>query len=215
MAAHARGKPDDPVGRAAGSGEPAPETVTRIMLRPVASSLPPGFLAFGVGTVLLTALKLHWVPLPQTRSLMLLVLVLAFVAPLEILAGVFAFLARDSGAATGLTLLGAAWAYGSDHSHRASRSPQYRTRHFPAHPGRGDVHLGHRVLAGQAAVRHPAGRRRVPVAQRCRLSPAGSACRCRCSPATAAWPCCSKTARSAPCCRSGAADGPGHRWRVT
>ncbi len=110
MAAHARGKPDDPGGRAAGSGEPAPETVTRIMLRPVASSLPPGFLAFGVGTVLLTALELHWVPLPQTRSLMLLVLVLAFVAPLEILAGVFAFLARDSGAATGLTLLGAAWA---------------------------------------------------------------------------------------------------------
>ncbi len=37
-------------------------------------------------------------------------MVLAFVAPLEALAGVFAFLARDSGAATGLSMLGAAWA---------------------------------------------------------------------------------------------------------
>ena len=36
-------------------------------------------------------------------------LVLAFVVPLEALSGVFAFLARDSGAATGLTTLSAAW----------------------------------------------------------------------------------------------------------
>jgi uncharacterized protein len=38
-----------------------------------------------------------------------MVMVLAFVAPLEVLAGVFAFLARDSGAATALSMLGAAW----------------------------------------------------------------------------------------------------------
>jgi succinate-acetate transporter protein len=91
-----------------GSGGPAPEAMTRIMLRPVASSLPLGFLAFGVGTVLLTALELQWVPLAQGRSLMMLVL--AFVVPLEALAGIFAFLARDGGAATGLSLLAAAWA---------------------------------------------------------------------------------------------------------
>ena len=36
-------------------------------------------------------------------------MVLAFVAPLQALAGIFAFLARDSGAATALTMLGAAW----------------------------------------------------------------------------------------------------------
>ena len=36
--------------------------MTRIVLRPVASSLPLGFLAFGVGTILLTALELKWVP---------------------------------------------------------------------------------------------------------------------------------------------------------
>jgi succinate-acetate transporter protein len=81
--------------------------MTRIVLRPVATSLPLGFLAFGVGTMLLTTLELHWVPLAQGNALM--VMVLAFVAPLELLAGLFAFLARDSGAATALSLLGAAW----------------------------------------------------------------------------------------------------------
>jgi hypothetical protein len=104
--------PGSAAGRDA-SGRVSPEAVsaeamTRIVLRPVASSLPLGFLAFGVGTVLLTALELQWVPLAQGRSLM--VLVLAFVVPLEALAGVFAFLARDGGAATGLSLLAAAWA---------------------------------------------------------------------------------------------------------
>jgi hypothetical protein len=82
--------------------------MTRIVLRPVASSLPLGFFAFGTGTILLTALELGWVPPAQGSTLM--VLVLAFVAPLQALAGFFAFLARDSGAATALTMLGAAWA---------------------------------------------------------------------------------------------------------
>ena len=77
-------------------------------MRPIASSLPLGFFAFGGGTVLLTAMEAGWVPLTDGRQLM--VMVLAFVVPLETLAGVFSFLARDSGAATGLTLLGAAWA---------------------------------------------------------------------------------------------------------
>jgi hypothetical protein len=82
--------------------------MTRIVLRPVASSLPLGFLAFGTGSILLTALELNWVPPAQGSTLMVMVLV--FVVPLEALAGVFAFLARDSGAATALTMLGAAWA---------------------------------------------------------------------------------------------------------
>jgi uncharacterized protein len=79
----------------------------RIMLRPLASSLPLGFFAFTVGTVLLSALELRWAPTAQDAELM--TLVLAFVVPLEALSGLFAFLARDSGAATGLTTLSAAW----------------------------------------------------------------------------------------------------------
>lgn len=86
------------------------EAVFRVVLRPIASSLPLGFFAFTVGTVLLTTLELQWAPAVEGRQLM--ILVLAFVVPLEALAGLFAFLARDSGAATGLTTLAAAWAAG-------------------------------------------------------------------------------------------------------
>ncbi|MFC9927749.1 GPR1/FUN34/YaaH family transporter [Streptomyces sp. NPDC127190] len=89
-------------------GPPRPEALTRIMLRPLASSLPLGFFAFGTGSVLLSAVQLQWVPQDQTRPLMLLVL--AFVVPLELLAGIFAFLARDGGAACGLSVLACAWA---------------------------------------------------------------------------------------------------------
>lgn len=40
-------------------GQLTPKQVTRIVLRPVASSLPLGFFAFGMGTILLTAAELH------------------------------------------------------------------------------------------------------------------------------------------------------------
>jgi uncharacterized protein len=85
-----------------------PGGMTRIVLRPLASSLPLGFFAFGMGTILLTAVELNWVPPAQIGSLMIMILV--FVVPLEMISGLFAFLARDAGAATGLSLLGAAWA---------------------------------------------------------------------------------------------------------
>lgn len=84
------------------------EAQFRIVLRPLASSLPLGFFAFTVGTVLLTAIELKWTPVTTTAQVA--VLVLAFVVPLEAVSGIFAFLARDSGAATGLTTLSAAWA---------------------------------------------------------------------------------------------------------
>ncbi|MBO0820567.1 MAG: hypothetical protein J2P26_06920 [Nocardiopsaceae bacterium] len=87
--------------------DPEDRVEFRVMLRPLASSLPLGFFAFTVGTVLLSALELNWVPVGQDANLM--ILVLAFVVPMEALSGVFAFLARDSGAATGLTTLSAAW----------------------------------------------------------------------------------------------------------
>jgi hypothetical protein len=88
-------------------GLPRPEDLTRIVLRPLASSLPLGFFAFGTGSVLLSSLELHWVPQDQTRPLMVLILV--FVVPLEFLAGILAFLARDGGAATALSVLARCW----------------------------------------------------------------------------------------------------------
>ncbi|MFI8851131.1 GPR1/FUN34/YaaH family transporter [Streptomyces sp. 891-h] len=84
--------------------EPA---AARIFLRPVASSLPLGLFSFGMGTILLSADQLHWVPLRHTGQLFVLMLV--FVVPLQLLAGVLAFLARDSDAAASMPTLGATW----------------------------------------------------------------------------------------------------------
>lgn len=84
------------------------DAVTRIVLRPIASPLPLGFFALGVGSVVLSSLQLAWVPAGQSSILLLLVLI--FVVPLQSVAGLFAFLARDAGAGTAMLLLGAAWA---------------------------------------------------------------------------------------------------------
>ncbi len=88
--------------------EPSTRDMTRIMLRPLASSLPLGFFAFGTGTTLLTAVELSWIPLAQQALLLQLALIV--VVPLELLAGILAFLARDGGAATALAFLAAVWA---------------------------------------------------------------------------------------------------------
>jgi len=79
----------------------------RIVTRPIGSPLPLGFFAFGVGTLLLTGLQLGWVPMEGTRTIA--VMLVAFVGPLEVLAGIIAYLARDAGSATALGILGAAW----------------------------------------------------------------------------------------------------------
>jgi len=63
-----------------GASPHEPDAEFRVVLRPIASSLPLGFFAFTVGTVLLTALELRWVPIADTPRLA--VLVLAFVVPL-------------------------------------------------------------------------------------------------------------------------------------
>ncbi|MEU6753491.1 GPR1/FUN34/YaaH family transporter [Spirillospora sp. NPDC046719] len=92
---------------ASGGGHEPPEDLVRVVLRPIASSAPLAFFAFGVGTVLYTALQLQWVPLAQTGPLT--VILLAFVAPLEIVTGLIAFAARDGGLATIMLMFGAVW----------------------------------------------------------------------------------------------------------
>lgn len=92
-----------------GPSEPlTTDAVTRIVLRPVASPLPLGFFALGIGSVVLSSLQLGWVPTAQSEMLLLLVLI--FVVPLQFVAGLLALVARDAGAGTALLLLAAAWA---------------------------------------------------------------------------------------------------------
>ncbi|MGW8486728.1 acetate uptake transporter family protein [Streptomyces sp. NPDC055886] len=92
-----------------GPSEPlTTDAVTRIVLRPIASPLPLGFFALGMGSTVLSSLQLGWVPTAQSEVLLLLVLI--FVVPLQLVGGIFAFLARDAGSGTALLLLSGAWA---------------------------------------------------------------------------------------------------------
>jgi succinate-acetate transporter protein len=79
----------------------------QIVLRPLASALPLGFFAFGVGTMLLTGLELEWIPPIETTQISLIVL--CFVAPLQLASCLLAFAARDVGAGTALGLFGGTW----------------------------------------------------------------------------------------------------------
>ena len=93
------------VGRGNGDRRDPP---VRIMLRPLASPLPIGFFAFAIGSFLFTAFELGWVAesqLPQLATIMIV-----FVAPLELIASILAYWARDSGGATALGLFGMTWA---------------------------------------------------------------------------------------------------------
>lgn len=84
-----------------------PVAATRITLRPIASPLPLGLLAVMTGGLLLACLQIGALS-PQEQHTIALIL-LGFVVPLELLATVFCFLARDTVAATGLGLFSGAW----------------------------------------------------------------------------------------------------------
>jgi succinate-acetate transporter protein len=80
---------------------------TRIVLRPIASPLPLGLLAVMTGGVLLACEQIGAFP-PRDQHTIALIL-LGFVVPLQLLATIFCFLARDTVAATGFGLFSGAW----------------------------------------------------------------------------------------------------------
>jgi succinate-acetate transporter protein len=82
--------------------------VTRIMLRPIASPLPLGFLALFVASLLISALQLHWVPAAEQHKLA--IGLLALTVPLQLIGCLYGFLCRDVVASTGLGVLGGTWA---------------------------------------------------------------------------------------------------------
>lgn len=88
--------------------DPRIEDAARIVLRPIASPVPLGMLALAMGSVLLTALQLQWIA--PAYGGQVATVVLAFVVPLEAVAAVFGFLARDVVMATGFGLLTGSWA---------------------------------------------------------------------------------------------------------
>lgn len=87
--------------------QPRVEDVTRVVLRPIASPLPLGFFAFGIGSVLQSALQFGLIPQVDIQNLALLFG--AFVFPLEILAALLAYFARESVGATILSIIAFSW----------------------------------------------------------------------------------------------------------
>jgi hypothetical protein len=83
-------------------------TAARVFLRPIATPLPMGFLALGLSTTVFGVLQLGWIPADQGHVAGLTALVLT--APLQFLASVFGYLARDPVTATGMAILSGTWA---------------------------------------------------------------------------------------------------------
>jgi succinate-acetate transporter protein len=79
----------------------------RVVLRPIATPLPLGFLALAVATTAFAAVQLGWVPADEGRTVALGVL--ALTVPMQLVAAVMGFLARDPVAATGMGILSGTW----------------------------------------------------------------------------------------------------------
>ncbi len=79
----------------------------RINLRPLATPLPLGMYSFGLGMLLLAAQTAGWIPLSETKQVGMLLV--SFVFPLEAVAAIVAFLARDTVAGTVLGLFATSW----------------------------------------------------------------------------------------------------------
>lgn len=79
----------------------------RIVVRPLATPLPLGLYSFGIGMLMLAAHSAGWVPIGQGKDVGLIIA--SFVFPLESAAAIFAFLARDTLAATILGLFSTSW----------------------------------------------------------------------------------------------------------
>lgn len=80
---------------------------TRIVLRPLATPLPLGFLGLAMATVMFSAVQLGWIPPAEGRVAALTAL--AATVPLQFLAAVVGFVARDPVAATGMGVLSGTW----------------------------------------------------------------------------------------------------------
>jgi uncharacterized protein len=83
------------------------ERAARIVLRPVGNPLPLGFLSLAGGTLLVSGLQLEWLAPGDAHDVALILI--AFVAPLQLVTTVFGFLARDVVAGTGMGILAGTW----------------------------------------------------------------------------------------------------------
>lgn len=88
------------------SGETADRI--RVVLRPMGTPLPLGFIGLFFGTAAFSALQLGWVADDQEK--IIAAAVLAFSVPVQLIACVFGIMARDPIAGTGMGILTGTWA---------------------------------------------------------------------------------------------------------
>lgn len=81
---------------------------TRIVVRPIGTPLPLGFLGLFVATVGFSALQLGWLAPEQGRAVA--IGVLALTVPVQLISAIYGFLARDPVAGTGMAALAGTWA---------------------------------------------------------------------------------------------------------
>jgi succinate-acetate transporter protein len=79
-----------------------------VVLRPIASPLALGFGALATATFVMAGLQLGWIRASETTGVALILL--AAVAPAQLLASVLGYLARDAVAGTGMATLAGTWA---------------------------------------------------------------------------------------------------------
>jgi succinate-acetate transporter protein len=196
------------------------EDVGRVVLRPVATPLPLGFLALVLATTVFSAVQLGWIAPDQGR--VAAITAVAATVPLQFAVAVMGFLARDPVAVTGMGLLAGTWAV-------------VGLVTLTAVPGTVSPGLGVLLLtAGIGMLVPAAGAVSSKIAPALVMALAG--CRfavtgvyqldgsaawkaaagwtglvLESSPSTPRSPCSSRAAGSAPCCRSGGAARDGCR----
>lgn len=77
------------------------------MLRPIATPFPLGFSALATASLLVGGLELGW--FSSADRTIVAVALIAFAFPLQMIASIFGFLARDTAAATGFGVQGGTW----------------------------------------------------------------------------------------------------------
>lgn len=89
------------------STDSASAQATRIFLRPIASPFPLGFSALATASLMVAGSELGWFA-TSDRKVIVLVLI-AFAFPLQLVSSVFGFLGRDSSAATSFGVQAVTW----------------------------------------------------------------------------------------------------------
>lgn len=84
-----------------------PAGTARVYLRPLGTPLPLGFVGLAVATSLVACFNLGWVPTAEQHQVALVLMGFAF--PLQILATVLLFLARDAPSGAGIGVQSVTW----------------------------------------------------------------------------------------------------------